>query len=122
MLDRKLFAPYLAGFIDGEGCFGIYLTEGRKTRLTFSVGGKDEANMLEVQKMLHSLGIKTNWCQRADGVFMIQTESRPQLKKIATIIGPFIKGCKADQIRKQLEIIEEGNPEPARVTREVQRL
>lgn len=103
MRPHEQTVAYLAGFIDGEGCFGIY-PGAKRPRLTFSVGGRDEALMRTIQKMFHELGIQTSWCLRADQTYMIQTERKESLEKICTLIVPHMADTRKREKAEELEL------------------
>jgi hypothetical protein len=103
MRTHEQTVAYLAGFIDGEGCFGVY--PGKKTcRTTFSVGGRDEALMRTVQKMFHDLGIDVSWCMRSDRTFMIQTERAKSLLKICELIVPHMAETPKREKAEKIEL------------------
>jgi hypothetical protein len=88
---RNVDAAYLAGFIDGEGCFGFYPRNGKLPRMTFHLGGRDELLMRNIQKMFRDSGFKLNWCCRADKTYMLQTERKSELRRLIECILPYMR-------------------------------
>lgn len=101
--NKKLFYSWLAGFIDGEGCFYVRRRKGKGADfwilITQGIKGRDV--FIDIQKIL---GFGKISKPRRDGVQHIFFMDKNNLRKLLPLLLPFfrVKKERANQFYREL--------------------
>ena len=115
MAAQDVDLAWLAGLIDGEGCFSIYSVsradaETPSPSANLTITNSNYLLLNRCKEILDELGIKylyhdpKNGHQRGRKVMRIRVKNYSSIRKLIELILPFLVG-KADQARIMLEFV-----------------
>ncbi len=115
VIVRDIDLAWLAGIIDGEGCFSIYSVS-RKDADTpspsanLTITNSNALLLTRCREILNAVGVKylyhdpKNGHQRGRKVMRIRVKNYSSMRKLIELIRPFLVG-KADQASVMLEFV-----------------
>lgn len=103
--QREANLAYLAGILDGEGCFSIKYNKNTDVYFTTVALGMTERPALELMAEMFGGKIRLDSSGRHKSMFRWESNSAPKNKEILEAVLPYVR-VKKEQVRMLLECID----------------